>query len=147
VSEELYDKVFDVNLKGPFRLSSLVAEHMQANGGGRIVNVSSIAAKQPSEREVPYAMAKAGLNAMTVALAHMFGPTVRVNGIMPGAFLTDSSQAWDLESFNPRATAFPLQRAGEPHEIVGAAMYLATAASSYTTGSILKVDGGVVWSP
>lgn len=147
VSEELYDKVFDVNLKGPFRLSSLVAEHMQANGGGRIVNVSSIAAKQPSEREVPYAMAKAGLNAMTVALAHMFGPTVRVNGIMPGAFLTDISKAWDLESFNQRAKAFPLQRAGEPHEIVGAAMYLATAASSYTTGSILKVDGGVVWSP
>ncbi|WP_116995597.1 SDR family NAD(P)-dependent oxidoreductase [Desertimonas flava] len=147
ISEDLYDKVFDVNLKGPFRLSALAAEHMQANGGGRIINVSSIAAKQPSDREVPYAMAKAGLNALTVALAHMFGPTVRVNGIMPGAFLTDISKAWDLAAFNERAKEFPLQRGGEPHEIIGAALYLATNASSYTTGSVLKVDGGVVWSP
>lgn len=147
ISEDLYDKVFDVNLKGPFRLSALAAEHMQANGGGRIINVSSIAARQPSAREVPYALAKAGLHALTVALAHMFGPTVRVNGIMPGAFMTDISKAWDLEAFNQSAKAIPLQRGGEAHEIVGAALYLATNASSYTTGSILKVDGGVGWSP
>ena len=147
VDESLFDKVLDVNLKGPFRLSALAAEHMKAHGGGRIINVSSIAARQPSAVEVPYALAKAGLNTLTVALAHMFGPTVRVNGILPGAFMTDISKAWDLEAFNESAKAFPLRRGGEPHEIIGAALYLATAASSYTTGSILKVDGGVGWSP
>ncbi len=78
----------------------------------------------------------------------MFGPTVRVNGIMPGPFLTDISKAWDLDAFNARAeTTIPLQRGGQATEIVGAALYLASAASSYTTGSILKVDGGSAWAP
>ncbi len=148
VSEDLFDKVIGVNLKGPFRLSALAAEHMAANGGGSIINVSSIAAVEPSAAEVPYGVAKAGLNTLTVALAHMFGPTVRVNGIMPGPFLTDISNAWDLDAFNERAqTAIPLQRGGDAREIVGAALYLASSASSYTTGSILKIDGGMAWSP
>jgi NAD(P)-dependent dehydrogenase (short-subunit alcohol dehydrogenase family) len=83
VSEELFDRVIGVNLKGPFRLSALAAEHMPAHDGGSIVNVNSIAAVEPSAAKVPYDAAKAGLNALTVALAHMFGPTVRANGIMP----------------------------------------------------------------
>ena len=148
VSEELFDKVIAVNLKGPFRLAALTAEHMVEHGGGSIINVSSVAAVQPSADEVPYGTAKAGLNALTVALAHMFGPTVRINGIMPGPFLTDISKAWDLDAFNARAeTTIPLQRGGQATEIVGAALYLASAASSYTTGSILKVDGGSAWAP
>ena len=148
ISEELFDKVVGVNLKGPFRLSALAAEHMRAGGGGSIINVSSTAALQPSSAEVPYGAAKAGLNALTVALAHMFGPTVRVNGIMPGPFLTDISKAWDLDAFAERArTTIPLQRGGLPGEIVGAALYLASAASSYTTGSIIKIDGGTAWAP
>jgi NAD(P)-dependent dehydrogenase (short-subunit alcohol dehydrogenase family) len=148
VSEDLFDKVIGVNLKGPFRLSALAAEHMAAHDGGSIINVSSIAAVEPSAAEVPYGVAKAGLNTLTVALAHMFGPTVRVNGIMPGPFLTDISKAWDLDAFTERAkTTIPMQRGGDAHEIVGAALYLASAASSYTTGSIIKVDGGMAWSP
>ena len=148
ITEALFDKVIDVNLKGPFRLSALVAEAMQAGSGGSIINVSSVAAIQPSASEVPYAMAKAGLNTLTVALAHMFGPTVRANGIMPGPFLTDISTAWDLEAFARTAEkSIPLQRGGEPHEIVGAALYLASSASSYTSGSIIKIDGGVGWAP
>jgi NAD(P)-dependent dehydrogenase (short-subunit alcohol dehydrogenase family) len=148
VSEALFDKVIDVNLKGPFRLSALAAEHMAANDGGSIINVSSIAAVQPSAAEVPYGAAKAGLNALTVAMAHMFGPTVRVNGIMPGPFLTDISKAWDLDAFRRQAeTTIPLRRGGEAREIVGAALYLASEASSYTTGSIIKIDGGTAWSP
>jgi NAD(P)-dependent dehydrogenase (short-subunit alcohol dehydrogenase family) len=148
VSEELFDKVIGVNLKGPFRLSALVAEHMVERGGGSIVNVSSTAAVEPSKNEVPYGAAKAGLNALTLAFAHMYGPTVRTNGIMPGPFLTDISAAWDLDEFAETArTSIPLQRGGEPHEIVGAALYLASSASSFTTGSIIKVDGGFAWSP
>jgi NAD(P)-dependent dehydrogenase (short-subunit alcohol dehydrogenase family) len=148
VTEDLFDKVIAVNLKGPFRLAALAAEHMAANNGGSIINVSSIAAVQPSAAEVPYGAAKAGLNALTVALAHMFGPSVRVNGIMPGPFLTDISKAWDLDAFRTQAErTIPLRRGGEAEEIVGAALYLAGAASSYTTGSIIKVDGGTAWSP
>jgi NAD(P)-dependent dehydrogenase (short-subunit alcohol dehydrogenase family) len=143
ISEALYDKVLAVNLKGPFRLAVLVGERMVAGDGGAIVNVSSVAAVAPSPAEVPYAMAKAGLNNLTVALASAFAPKVRVNCIMAGPFMTDISKAWDLEAFTERARrTIPLRRGGEPHEVVGAALYLATDASSYTTGAILKVDGG-----
>ncbi len=148
VSEDLFDKVIAVNLKGPFRLAALAAEHMVEHDGGSIVNVSSTSALQPSPNEVPYGAAKAGLNVLTVALAHMFGPTVRTNGIMPGPFLTDISKSWDMTAFEERAkTTIPLRRGGEAGEIVGAALYLASAASSYTTGSIIKVDGGTAWAP
>ena len=143
VGEDLFDKVIGVNLKGPFRLTALAGEHMAAHDGGSIINISSIAAVAPSPGEVPYAAAKAGLNALTAATCRAFGPTVRVNTIQPGPFLTDISQAWDLERFaeNARRT-IPLQRGGEPHEVVGAALYLASDASSYTTGAVITIDGG-----
>lgn len=144
VSEELYDKVLAVNLRGPFRLSSLVGTQMAAGEGGSIINVSSVAAVMPSPKEVPYAAAKAGLNNLTVSLARAFAPRVRVNCIMAGPFLTDISRAWDMEAFEREAArTIPLRRGGQPDEIVGAALYLASDASSYTTGSIVKVDGGI----
>ena len=146
VSEELFDKVIAVNLKGPFRLAALIGERMVAAGGGSIINVSSTGAVRPTSDIVPYAAAKAGVNAMTVGLAHAFGPCVRVNAIMPGPFLTTISQAWDMDLFAERARTFPARRAGEADEIVGAALYLASDASSYTTGTILTVDGGAQWS-
>ena len=146
VSEELFDKVIGVNLKGPFRLAALVGERMVAAGRGSIINVSSTGAVRPTSDIVPYAAAKAGVNAMTVGLAHAFGPKVRVNAIMPGPFLTTISQSWDMDVFAERARTFPLRRAGESSEIVGAALYLASDASSYTTGTILTVDGGAQWS-
>ncbi len=143
VTEALYDKVLEVNLRGPFRLSSLVGERMAAGDGGSIINVSSVAAVQPTPTELPYGMAKAGLNAMTLGLARAYAPKVRVNCIMPGPFLTDISKAWDMEAFEKRAReGIPLQRGGEADEVVGAALYFASAASSYTTGAILKIDGG-----
>jgi NAD(P)-dependent dehydrogenase (short-subunit alcohol dehydrogenase family) len=148
VTEELWDKVIDVNLKGPFRLGALAGTAMQAGDGGSIINVSSIAAVQPTAAELPYGAAKAGLNALTLGLARAFGPTVRSNGIMPGPFLTDISKAWDLDAFNANAKrAIPLQRGGQAEEIVGAALYLASDASSYTTGAIIKIDGGSAWTP
>jgi NAD(P)-dependent dehydrogenase (short-subunit alcohol dehydrogenase family) len=147
ITEALYDKVMDVNLKGPFRLSALVGTRMVAggttHGRGSIVFVSSIASRRPSPNELVYGAAKAGLNNLTVGLAGTLGPTVRVNCIVPGPFLTDISKAWDLEAFTASArTAFALGRGGEPHEIVGAALYLASDASSYTTGALIDVDGG-----
>jgi NAD(P)-dependent dehydrogenase (short-subunit alcohol dehydrogenase family) len=146
VSEDLFDKVLSVNLKGPFRLAALVGERMVAAGGGSIINISSTGAVRPTSDIVPYAAAKAGVNAMTVGLAHAFGPTVRVNAVMPGPFLTTIARAWDMNVFAERARTFPMRRAGHSEEIVGAALYLASDASTYTTGSIITVDGGAQWS-
>jgi NAD(P)-dependent dehydrogenase (short-subunit alcohol dehydrogenase family) len=144
VGEDLFDKVVGVNLKGPFRLMALVGARMAAGDGGSIINVSSIAAERPTPIETAYAAAKAGLNALTVAYAHAYGPKVRVNCIQAGPFLTDISKAWDLKAFQKQAeAAIALKRGGQPDEIVGAALYFASAASSFTTGSILRVDGGV----
>lgn len=144
VTEELYDKVLGVNLKGPFRLTAIVGTRMAEGDGGSIINVSSMAAARPTPTELPYAAAKAGLNALTEGFAKAFGPKVRVNCIQAGPFLTDISKAWDLPAFEKQARAtMALQRGGQPDEVVGAALYFASAASSFTTGAILRVDGGV----
>ena len=142
VSEDLFDKVVGVNLKGPFRLAALVGSRMAASGGGSIINISSTGAVRPRADIIPYAAAKAGLNAITVGLAHAFGPTVRCNAIMAGTFLTDVSKSWDPVAFARRADTFALKRGGQPEEIVGAALYFASEASNFTTGTILTVDGG-----
>jgi NAD(P)-dependent dehydrogenase (short-subunit alcohol dehydrogenase family) len=143
VNEALWDKVLGVNLKGPFRLTAKIGTKMAEGDGGSIINVSSIAAIRPTWDVIPYTAAKAGLNAMTEGFSKALGPKVRVNAIMAGPFLTDISKAWDLEAFNARAkVTIPLQRGGEPEEVVGAALYFASAASSYCTGSVLKLDGG-----
>jgi NAD(P)-dependent dehydrogenase (short-subunit alcohol dehydrogenase family) len=143
VTEKMFDAVVNLNLKGPFRLSALIGERMIADGGGVIINVSTHGSIRPDPSFIPYAAAKAGLNAMTEGLAQAFGPTVRVNTLMPGPFLTDISKAWNLDrSGNPFGRS-ALQRAGNPDEIVGAALFLMSDASSYTTGSILRADGGI----
>lgn len=143
ISEALFDKVVGVNLKGPFRLMADVGTRMAAGDGGSIINISSIASVQPSPHAEPYGAAKAGLNALTSSFAWAFGPGVRVNAILAGPFLTDISKAWDMEAFQERAAStIPLRRGGEPNEIVGAALYFASDASSYTTGALLRVDGG-----
>lgn len=147
VSEDLFDKVVGVNFKGPFRLASLIGTRMAAGDGGSIINVSSIAAVAPTPHELVYAGAKAALDAMTSGMARAFAPKVRCNVIMPGPFLTDISKAWDLDAFNARAkTEIPLQRGGEAHEIVGAALYLASDASSYTSGATIRIDGAMAYS-
>ncbi len=144
VSEALWDKVVAVNLKGPFRLTALVGTRMAAGPyGGSIINVSSTGSIRPAPFMLPYDAAKAGLNALTVGFAHAFGPSVRVNCIMAGPFLTDIADAWDLPSFEKGAQRHALKRGGQPGEIVGAALYFATEASSYTTGAVLRVDGGI----
>jgi len=143
VTEELYDKVVAVNLKGPFRLTALVGTRMAAGNGGSIINVSSVGSVHPAPDIIPYSAAKAGLNAMTVAFAHAFGPKVRVNCLMPGAFLTDATKPWDMDAFGKAAAKFALRRGADPAEVIGTALYLASDASSYTTGAILRADGGV----
>jgi len=142
VSEALFDKVFAVNLKGPFRLSALAGARMAAGGGGSIVNISSGVALRPRAGVLPYAAAKAGLNNLTVGLAHTYGPSVRCNAVVCGTFLTDVSRHWDQEAFAARAATFALGRGGRPEEVVGTVLYLASDASSFTTGALITVDGG-----
>ena len=145
VSQDLFDKVMNVNLRGPFRLSALFGQQMFNDGNGSIINVSSIAAAQPSPHEVPYGAAKAGLHSLTKSFSRAYAPHVRVNCIMPGPFLTDISDAWS-DATHESLKHLPLGRGGHPDEVVGAALYFASEASSYTTGAVLKIDGGSIAS-
>jgi NAD(P)-dependent dehydrogenase (short-subunit alcohol dehydrogenase family) len=141
VTEELYDKTLAVNLKGPFRLGVRAGTHMAAADGGCIINVGTVGSLLASSGELPYACAKAGLNALTVGLADAFAPKVRVNAILPGAFATEITDAWSPEQREGRY--IPLRRLGQPQEAAALALYLASPAASYTTGAIIRVDGGV----
>ncbi|MCM6772217.1 SDR family oxidoreductase [Nocardia sp. CDC159] len=143
VSEALFDKVVGVNLKGPFRLSALIGARMAAADGGAIINISSLEAVRPEPLAVPYAAAKAGLNALTLGLAQTYGPAVRVNTIQCGPFATDISSAWSEELRAEMGRHTAAGRVGQPHEIVGAALYFADAeASGYCSGATLALDGG-----
>jgi len=143
VTEKLFDSVMNLNFKGPFRLTSLVGDRMVADGGGSIINVSTSGSRRPSPAMLPYAASKAGLNALTEGFALAYGPTVRVNTLMPGPFLTDVSKAWDIDAAQAGAQGFALKRLGNPPEIIGAALFLMSDASSFTSGSIIRVDGGI----
>ena len=117
---------------------------MKAQAGGAIVNISSTGALRPDPSFAPYAAAKLGVTLFTETFAQEFGPKVRVNTVMPGPFHTDATKAWSRsEGFSDHARrVLPLGRAGEPSEIVGAVLYLASDLASFTTGACLKVDGG-----
>ena len=141
--EALFDKILDVNLKSVFRLTALIGSRMAAGAGGSIINVSSHVGFHPDMNAIPYAAAKAGVESLTLAFAQRFGPDVRVNCIRAGAFLTDISKAWPEKWLATVPPTYALRRAGDPDEIVGTAVYLASPASSYTTGTILEVDGGI----
>jgi len=143
ISEDLFDKTVAVNLKGPLRLGVLIGARMAADGGGSIINISSVSAIRPRPGTAVYAAAKAGLGVVTQALAQEYAPSVRVNTIMAGPFLTDIARGWDMTVMEPRLAGYPAGRAGYPAEILGAALYLAGPASSYTTGSVIRVDGGM----
>ena len=145
VTEALFNKVIEVNLRGPFRLCALFGERMAEGDGGSIINISSTASIATTPNETAYGAAKAGINAISESFAHAYGPKVRVNTIMPGPFGTDIADAWTDEIKADISGRAPLARIGEPDEIVGAAMYLASDASSYTTGAIIKIDGGIAW--
>ena len=147
VTEDLFDKVIGVNLKGPFRLMAEAGRRMVARGGGVVLNISSMASGRPTAGDLPYAAAKAALNTLTAGFAQEYGPMVRVNTILAGPFLTDISRDWDMDVVGEMAQDWPSQRVGEPHEIVGAALYLCGPTASYTTGALLAVDGGRLAAP
>lgn len=141
VTEALFDSVLALNFKGPFRLMANVAHRMAKGQGGAMVATSSVAALQPTPQVVPYAGAKAALNAAVVSLAHEYGPRVRVNAIAAGPFLTDIAKAWSEDARETAPNA--LGRPGRPAEIVTTALWLASPASGFVTGTVVRCDGGM----
>ena len=143
VSEDLYDKVHAVNARGPFRLAALIGSRMADGDGGSIINVSTAGSLRPMASDLPYAMAKAGLNALTLGLAGAWAPKVRANLVLPGAFDTDIAQAWPEQQRNAVADMNPMKRMGTPADMASICVFLASDASAYVNGAQLLVDGGM----
>ncbi|MEY4501288.1 MAG: hypothetical protein RIS52_1178 [Pseudomonadota bacterium] len=141
VTEQLFDSVLNLNFKGPFRLASQIAHRMNQGEGGCIINVSSSGGAMPLPKIIPYGSSKAALNAMSLSLAHEYGPKVRVNTLSAGPFLTDISKAWtqEMRDVNPS----PRGRPGDPPDIVTSALFLASPASVNVTGGMVRCDGGI----
>ena len=143
VSEALYDKVHAVNARGPFRLSAVIGQRMADSHGGSIINVSTAGSLRPTAMELPYAMAKAGMNALTLGLAGAWAPKVRANLVLPGAFETDITLAWP-DGFKEQAAAInPMGRIGLPNDLVGLCVFLASDAAGYINGAQILADGGL----
>jgi NAD(P)-dependent dehydrogenase (short-subunit alcohol dehydrogenase family) len=143
--ESVWNKTFDVNLKGPFFMIQQAAKLMESSGGGAIVNVSSVNGVKPALLQGVYSITKAGLISMTQAFAkELAGKNIRVNALLPGLVNTHFSKAiMDNEAIHDIVVKMiPMKRPAEPREIAGAVLYLVSEAASFTTGASLVVDGG-----
>ncbi len=149
LSEADWDTVVDVNLKGPFLVSRRIGPAMCERGWGRVINMGSIMSVVALPGRAPYAAAKAGLLNLTRVLAlEWAGKGVTVNALCPGPFATDMNKPLlaDPEKYKAFVAKIPMGRWGELHEVAGAAVFLASDASSYITGTPLFVDGGwIAW--
>jgi len=140
-----WDKILDVNVKGYFRVAKGCIPHMRARGGGKIINMASVAGLEPQRMMGVYCVSKAAVLMMTEVLAaEVAADNIQVNAIAPGFIKTKFSQVlWSTPDIHDRLVAsVPKGRMAEPEEIAGAAVFLASAASSFTTGATLVVDGG-----
>jgi gluconate 5-dehydrogenase len=145
VSEDDYDFILDINLKGAFQLSQAVGRKMVEQRGGSQINIASLNTDRPLANVLPYAMSKAGIAHMTRGLALEWGPHgVRVNALAPGFVLTDLTQKlWSDDTMNAWGkTNTPQQRLGQPDDMVGTALFLASSAAAFVTGQTIYVDGG-----
>jgi NAD(P)-dependent dehydrogenase (short-subunit alcohol dehydrogenase family) len=131
VTEDYWEKVVGVNLKGPFKMTVEFGSRMFEAGGGSIINLSSLASLSPRENTIPYGAAKAGLNIMAKGFVRAWGTRVRVNTVIPGAFRTDVTRFWP---------SLP-EGIGEPEQMIGAAVFLASRASEHVTGAEIRVAG------
>jgi len=151
ITEENWDKVMSINLKGVFLCSKHSVPKMIENGGGIIINIASVLGLIGSKGEAAYCASKGGIISLTRAMALDFAPrNIRVNCICPGSVLTPTfkrvmTSLGDYEAaFQRNLDKIPLKRIAEPEEIAYAALYLASEKASYITGSVLVIDGG--WS-
>jgi gluconate 5-dehydrogenase len=146
-SEENFDYVMNINLRGAFFMAQAAGREMLQAGRGSVINIDSLNSAGPLKNVAPYAMSKSGINAMTRTMAMEWGPRgVRVNGLAPGFILTDlTRKLWSLPTMQAWNTAnCPLGRLGQPEDLIGAAIFLASGASAFMTGQTIYVDGGMI---
>jgi 3-oxoacyl-[acyl-carrier protein] reductase len=146
MTDEMWNAVIDVNLKGVFNLTRLIGPHMEETGGGSIINISSVVGEYGNIGQINYAASKAGVIGMSKTWAKEFarkGAPVRCNAIAPGYIMTDILKTVPQDLLDKFAAATMLGRLGRPEEIAGAALFLASDESSYVTGTVLSVNGGM----
>ncbi|MHA1991056.1 MAG: SDR family NAD(P)-dependent oxidoreductase [Candidatus Hodarchaeales archaeon] len=144
--ESHWDKILDVNLKGYFRMAKTVVPSMKTRGGGKIINIASVAGIKPSPGMGVYCVSKAGVIMLTKVLAvELAKDNIQVNAIAPGFIKTKFSSAiWDNEAGKQMLLKeTPLKKIAEPEEVSDMALYLASKASSFVTGSVFVIDGGL----
>lgn len=141
-TEELFDKVMDLNVKGVFTASRAASEIMEEKGRGVILNTSSMVSISGQPSGVAYPVSKFAVNGFTVSLARELGPKgIRVNAVAPGIIETDMMKAVPKEVIEPMIARIPLRRMGKPEDIANAFVFLASDEASYITGVVLSVDG------
>ena len=146
MTDEQWDLVMDVNLKGIFNLVRYIGPHMELNGGGSIINISSVVGEYGNIGQANYSATKAGMIGLTKTWAKEFarkGVPVRVNAISPGYIMTDILKTVPEDLLTKFAQLTMLKRLGEPSEIANAALFLASDEASYITGHTLSVNGGM----
>lgn len=144
--EGQWDKILDTNVKSAFRVAKAVVPHMQAQGGGKIINIASVAGLRPSPAMGVYSVSKAALIMLTQVLAVELAPfNIQVNAVAPGVIKTRFSQVlWQTPALAEQILkGTPAGRFGEPEEVAGVALFLASPASDYITGAVFLVDGGM----
>jgi 3-oxoacyl-[acyl-carrier protein] reductase len=146
VTEEDWDRVIEVNLKGTFNSCKAVAPIMKSQGYGKIVNVSSIAGKMGDITSAPgYGSSKAGVDALTKTLARQLAPYgINVNAVSPHAIETEMSAQWSKERRKEIIASIPIGRLGKPEDVANAVLFLASEEASFITGEILDVNGGAL---
>ncbi|MES2299603.1 MAG: SDR family oxidoreductase [Pseudomonadota bacterium] len=146
VAEEDFDRVLGINLKGMFLCGQAAARQMVAQGGGCVINMSSVNSELAMTNQVPYNVSKGGVNQLTRVMALSLAPHgIRVNGVGPGTILTELARQAVLASAEQRHTILsrtPLGRCGEPEEVASVVAFLASDDASYMTGQTLFIDGG-----
>lgn len=141
-TEEQFEKVMDLNVKGVFHASKAAAEYMVSQGSGVILNTSSMVSICGQPSGVAYPTSKFAVNGMTVSLARELGPKgIRVNAVAPGIIETDMMKAVPKEVIEPLIARIPLRRLGQPEDIANAFVFLASDEASYINGVVLSVDG------
>jgi 3-oxoacyl-[acyl-carrier protein] reductase len=146
VTEEDWDRVIEVNLKGTFNCCKAVVEIIKSQGYGKIINVSSIAGKMGDITSAPgYGPSKAGVDALTKTLARQLAPyKINVNAVSPHAIETEMSAQWSEERRKEIIASIPLGRLGKPEDVAEAVLFLASEEASFITGEILDVNGGAL---
>lgn len=141
-TEETFDKVMDLNVKSVYNCTKAVSDQMKAQGGGVILNTSSMVSIYGQPAGMAYPTSKFAVNGMTLSLARELGPSgIRVNAVAPGITYTDMMKAVPKEVIDPMIAQIPLRRIGQPEDIANAFVFLASDKASYITGVVLSVDG------